>query len=618
MIEDFPTEADVFLLPLAVVDRAGLSAAGFDPDVLARRIPDFLHQLLNDGRPGPTGMVEIEAPADDEASDHRGLDAVPYDPAPGVVGGWASLSEVPDADDAFDLIPEGEAARAVVVGSIAFADGALSLQLRIYFAEDVGAEVSSAVAALIPTDDPIPALRRVADRVARQLDLAPANPAAALLTQNGPAFFAYLRGLDGAALLSGELSMPVARTPKDLLAPLVEALRLDPSFGLALRTLHGAAVIAIEAGELDPDAGGEVVDQCLAVLPRDGEGCVAIAEHLAANGDHSRAVLWLQHAVRLDPPPPRGLESLGIVLANRGEMGAARRLWLRGLEQDGHPDFFAHLARLAFAHGDDGDAWEKVSHGLRRIRERALRADEWDDDGRGSGVLLAYLTEHLTERRPNGSVLGTLRELCGLLLDPEDRVALGLCLLELGSRAAAEAELRAGLAAELEPSTRDRALRGILRLRLRGFERRFQKAIDAVAGRRAPRAALAELERIHAAEPGYWPATYYAGIAQRRLGREETALDLMAEVLRCRPGQPDALVEMAYLFDRRGNPKRALECIDDALTARPADPHLLGRRALYQHRLGRAVQARESLMAALRRGEADAELEEIRRQIHQS
>ncbi len=595
--DDPASHADVFLLPLAVAEPERVSSAGIDPWVLARRIPDFLHQLLNDGQLGPTGMVEIQSPADEKPV------------------GWAMLHEVPDADDAFDLIPEGESARAVMVGSLACPDGALAVQLRVYFADDVGAEVSSAVAGLIPLDDPVPALRRMAERVARLLDLAAPTPAPGLLTHHGDAFFAYLSGLDGAAVLSGDLDVQTGVEPKALLQPLVEAVRLDPAFGLALRTLHSAALVAVEAGELDAACGIAVVDQCLAALPRDGEGCVAIAEHLATNGDHPRAVLWLQHAVRLEPPPPRGLESLGIVMANRGDTGAARRLWLKGLEQDGHPDFFAHLARLSFAHGDDQDAWEKVMHGLRRIRDRASRPTEWDDDGRGSGVLLSYLTEHLGERRPTRVVLATLRELCGLLSDCEDRVALGLCLLELGKRAEAEAELRAGLAGELEPSTRDRALRGILRLRVRGFERRFSKAVDAVMRRRVPRAALAELQRIQASEPGYWPATYYAGVAQRRLGREETALDLMADVLRCRPGQPDALVEMAYLFDRRGNPKRALECIDDALAARPADPHLLGRRALYQHRLGRAVQARESLHAALQRGEADPELEEIRRLI---
>ncbi|HLU39217.1 MAG TPA: tetratricopeptide repeat protein, partial [Planctomycetota bacterium] len=429
------------------------------------------------------------------------------------------------------------------------------------------------------------------------------------------AFFAFLSGLDGAALLSGEVDVAGRADPASLLRPLAEAVRLDPGFGIALRVWHVATTSACARGRLSKGDLARLADECLHALPRDGEACVVIAEQLSAEGDDERATAWLRHAVRLDPPPARGLESLGIVLANRGETAAARELWRAGLEQDGHPDFFAHLARLEFACGEDDEAWAKIVVGLRRLRERATRRDEWGDDGRGAGVLLAYLLEHLVDRKPPAAVGEAVRSLADVLPWAEDRIDLGACLAALGAAREARAELTAGLAGELPADVRDRGVRVLLRLKVRNFEARFARAVDAVLRRRNLRKALAELDRIRAIEPRFWLATFYAGVAHRRLGAEETALDLMAEVLRQRPGQPDALTEMAELFDRRGNPKRALECIEDALVQRPADAALLGRRALYQHHLGRSGPARESLRAALTSGRSSPELEEIRRQI---
>lgn len=591
------TRADVFLLPLAVAEPDAISALGFDPGVLSRRIPDFLHQLVNQGDPVPTGMLEIQSPADGQAVR------------------WVEFREPPDPEEAFELLPDGQVARAVVLGTLAVDARELMVELQIHLAEDLHAPSCTTVKALVSRDDPAPALLRLAERLARVLDVSLPPLPSGFLTRDGRAFFAFLTGLDGVALLSGELAIASPAAPETLLRPLAQAVRLDPTFGLALRTWHVCMAVACENGRLDRDGLARLVDDCLRANPKDGDACVAIAEHLSGLGDHERALRWLQHAVTLDPPPPRGLESLGIVFANRGEMLAARDLWLAGLEQDGHPDFFAHLARLAFACGETGEAWEKVTYGLRRIHERSTRFEEWDDDGRGSGVLLSYLLDHFAERKPPAAVARAVRALNGVLRNAEDRIALGLCLLELGAPAMARSELQAGLDGELPIEVRDRGVRALLRLQVRNFESRFARAVECVVQRRDPRRGLAQLERMRVLEPEFWLATFYVGIARRRLGDEEAALDLMAEVLRLRPGQPDALTEMAALFDRRGNPKRALECIEDALAGRPGDLALLGRRALYQHRLGRSGQAIESLRAALGGGVPTEELEDIRRQI---
>ena len=68
------------------------------------------------------------------------------------------------------------------------------------------------------------------------------------------------------------------------------------------------------------------------------------------------------------------------------------------------------------------------------------------------------------------------------------------------------------------PEVRDRGIRALLRLRVRNFEARFAKAVDTVTRRRDSRKALAELERFRGLEPGFWLATFYAAVAQRRLG----------------------------------------------------------------------------------------------------
>lgn len=588
---------DVFMLPLAVPDPAAVRRLGFDPGVLSRRLPDFLHQIVNQGDCGPTGMVEIQTPPDE----------LPVR--------WAELAELPEPEEAFDLLPDGEIARALVLGVLRVGGEGLSIELHVHFADELEAPAATKLGAALPVVDPAGAMRRLAERLARVLDVALPPLPPGLLTRDQRAFLAFLDGLDGVALLSGELAIEPRRDGEALLRPLAQAIVLDPGFGLALRAWHAALATAVERRSIDHGVFVRLQEECLRAQPRDGEACVAIADQLAAQGDAERAMAWLRHAVKLDPPPPRGLESLGIVCANRGEIDAARSLWLAGLEQDGHPDFFAHLARLEFAQGDDDAAWDKIRHGLRRIHERSIRYEEWGDDGRGCGVLLAYLVEHLAERRAPAAVLSAVRDLVGVLRGPEDRIDLGLCLTELSARDLALAELNAGLAGELAADVRDRGVRAVLRLKVRSFEAKFAKAVDAVTRGRNPQRALDELLRLHGLEPRFWPALFYAGVARRRLGAEEEALDLMAAVLQARPGQPDALAEMAAMFDRRGNPKRALECIEDALVTRPGDPHLLGRRALYQHRLGRGGQARESLQAALVRGAGTAELEEIRRQI---
>lgn len=601
---------EVFFLPLAIPDREDLAQrlaadpTGLGPralGILARRIPDFLHQLINHGDEGPTAMLEVQSPGEE-----------------GPVR-WVDLEDVPDAEEAFDLLPAEEQeevprARAVVVGEIAVANEGVLVTLSCYF--EAGVETDAVtLRALLPFADPVPALRRLSERLARVLEIRILPPPARLLTKSGRAFFQFLAGLDGAALLSGELAVEAKDDPEELLRPFAEALRLDPSFGLALRTAHLALADALEGERVGESTCTAVLDRCLASSPSDGEACVAVAEHFVGLGDDQRAITWLEHAVQLEPPPARSLETLGILYANRGATIQARDLWLKGLETDGHPDFFAHLARLAFTDGDLAEAWDKVLRGLRRTYERAVRAAEWEADGRGVGVILRYLVEHLDEHDAPDEVAEALADLAGVLAWDDDRIDLGLCLLAVGEEDLAREELEAGLGGTPDAEVRDRGLRALLGLQVEDFEARFRRAVDEVVGAKDVRHGLAEFEVFLAHQPEFWPAVFFQGVALSRLARDEESLDRMAEVLRLSPGQPDALHQMAVLFDKRGNPKRAVECVDEALLARSDDVQLLTSRALFLGHLGRLDAARETLDDALKIAPKDPELRRLRKQL---
>jgi Flp pilus assembly protein TadD len=587
---------EVMFLPLAV--RPG-DWAGRDARLYARRVPDFVHVVLNEGGGGPTAMLEMQSMPEDG------------------VAGWVELDEPPGRDEAFALVPAELGVRAIVTGSIAPVDGG---GLRVEFVvhrdddEDDDASVTTTFRGVLAADDPVPALLRLARHLARFLELGWREPPAGLLTRNGAAFAAVLRGLDGEKLLSGALEIKAPDDRASLVQPFAEALALDPGFGLALRLLNAATAQAIHASRLTDDAACRVFDQCFASGPGDSDGCVAVAEQLADLGDDARALAWLEHAARLDPPSPRGLEHLGLLLVRRGDRDAARDLWQKGLAVDGHPDFFSHLAQLAFAEGREQDAWEFTLHGLRRLRERTVRADEWDDPTRGGGVLLECLHAKLGRADAPKALATALADLRGLL-GGEDRVTLGLCLLACGDAAAARAEILAAVDHVHDLDVRDRGVRALLQIDVPEFELRFARACDRASRGRRPAAALAELGAWAKAQPEFWPALYYAARALARMRRADESLELLRRALEVAPGQPDVLAAMAEAFDRRRNPKRALELVDEALRHRLRDAQLLAARIRYLRRLGRDAEAREGLRVARALGVDSAELRQLARRL---
>jgi tetratricopeptide (TPR) repeat protein len=594
-------DPDVLFLPLALSADLVLPElpAGLDGRVLSRRLPDFVHQVLNQGQPLPTAMLELQTTEDD-----------------GPVH-WLPIDDVPDFEAAFDLVPEDLPVRAVVAGRLGPADGGLRLEFHVYRDDDGepgGEPITAVVSGQVLFADPVAGLLKLARHLARLLDLRFEVPPTGLLTRDALAFAHFLLGLDHAILLSGDLDIPLPDDREALIQPFAEALARDPRFGLALRLATATASLAFDEELLDAAAVARFLDRCYHSQPVDGDGCVAVAEQLVELGDFGRARQWLEHATHLDPPPPRGLEHLGMLLAKRGELDRAAALWQRGAELDGHPDFCSHLAQLAFAEGRDAEAWQHLRRGLWRLRERTLRAREWDDVPR-RGILLRVVGEHLVRRPAPADILAALLPLAGLLRGSA-RAWLGLCLHAAGAVALARTELRAALShPELDLDLRDRCARVWLQLDEPDFEASFAAAVEQAERGRDPAGCLERFQVWFARQPQFWPSLYYAALVERRLGRHDQALDLLAQALEIAPLQPDLEFAMAELFSARGNDKRALELIDAALEDRPSAPRFHAARVRYLRGLGRLGEAREHLRELAAAGVDSPELRKLRRAL---
>lgn len=587
-------DPEVMFLPLAATPSEVWG--DLDPGVVARRIPDFVHQVLNQGQVGPTAMLELQTAADS-----------------GPVT-WVQLDSPPDRDEAFDLMPHQLLVRAVVSGEIEPVDGGLRLEFHVFRDEDDDDFVTEKMGAVLSRKDPVTGLMKLARRLARLLAIPFHEPSTGLLTTNGRAFHQFLRGLDNAMLLSGDLEIAVPEDRGELIQPFAAAIEMDPGFGLALRIANATAALALHGARIDRESVRRFLDRCYSAHPFDGEACVAIAEQLSEMGDEDRAFAWLEYATELDPPPSRGLESLGILKARRGDPAAARGLWEKGLSVDGHPDFFSHLAQLNFAEGRSSDGWDFVVRGLRRLRERTLRAAEWGEAERGAGVLLECLQAHLTDRTPPPALADALMALRSML-SGDDRVALGLCLFSVGKRREARVELVAGMRAMHDMAARDRAVRAMLQIDVADFEARFAKSTERSLRGRNPKQALAEYQLWLHLQPEFWPALYYSAIVKRRLGAFDEALDLLAAALEISPNQPDVLFEMAELFARRHNSKRALELVERALPQRATEARLHEAKARYLRDLSRADDARQVVARAITAGLDSPELRRLGRSL---
>ena len=88
------------------------------------------------------------------------------------------------------------------------------------------------------------------------------------------------------------------------------------------------------------------------------------------------------------------------------------------------------------------------------------------------------------------------------------------------------------------------------------------------------------LERVVALCPRHWPALWMAGMLNRRLGREQAALNCFARSFELKPDQPDVAREAGLSAMNLGLMSRSIEYTEAALRATPGDAGLLANLAL--------------------------------------
>ncbi len=110
-------DPEVMFLPLAT--RPSSAWRDLDAGVFARRIPDFLHQVLNQGQVGPSAMLELQSTAAGEPAT------------------WVQMDTAPSREEAFDLLPADLEVLAVVTGDIAPTEGGLEVEFHVEFGKAV-------------------------------------------------------------------------------------------------------------------------------------------------------------------------------------------------------------------------------------------------------------------------------------------------------------------------------------------------------------------------------------------------------------------------------------------------------------------------------------------------
>lgn len=592
----------IFFFPLS--EPTPVDVSGLEQGVLARRIPDFLCICLNDRGRDNASLLEIRA------ADENGE----------LTGDWASLPDLSPPGEAMSFLPD-DGVQAAVVGTLKrmqplypetveagaphenrevgpLAEGN-DLEIDLTLIREREGLPAKSFPWLLRLDDPGASCVQLARKIAQEFSL-PLSPLTwqRLGTKNASAFLNFLRGLDGAACLDPYL--PTSDEPTRLLSPFLDALELDPDFGLALRRLYVAIQDGVSSHVMPLESGLELLDKAYATFPSDKEAAAAIGEYLTVIDEQDRAGDWLRLAIDQPEPPANALETLGIVLANRGETVQARNLWLTGVRVDGHPDFFAHLARLAFTENDYDEAWDKVLRGLRRISERSLHPGEWDDEEHRGGVMLRYLSEHLEEHSlsPPDDVRELLLDLCAQIREPSDRLDLGLCLAHLGEDEPATTALRASIPHVEDPDRRDVAAQHLAYLLIQGFEEKLEQAANVEQPGAAADTALAFLSHVLDEVPQFWPACYFSGRIHEVRGEFAQALDAYRKAVAQRRDQPVLYSRIALCAQKLGQFDEARAALGEALELEPTDAGLRADLALLLHGAGRREEAMKELEAA--------------------
>jgi tetratricopeptide (TPR) repeat protein len=547
---------------------------GLEPGVLSRRIPDFLCLCLNELDDGCAEMLEIRE------TDEEGVPT----------GKWVTLTGEMDGAEAMELLDEEDRDATVLIGSVRalrieqLSDHELpedvrpklpsELEVELSFVQgDPGVETRRMTWS-IPIETPAQACLEMAEEIARELQIPLQSQNLELYgTESADAFYSFLQGLEGAAQLDSELLGQ--RSPVQTLSPFVQSLERDPDYALALRRFYLALQDGLSQLLLDMDEASSLLDQVRDLHPGDHEAATVIGEFYAAMNDLARAEAWLQVAVEGDDPPGTAIETLGILLANRGQTDQARNLWRLGVDSDGHPDFFAHLARLAFAEDNYDEAWDKMIRGLRRLGERSLHPGEWEEEEGRGGVLLRYLAEQLSdpdEKAPPSDVQELLLDLQGQIQEPSDRLDLGLCLIALGRSEEGLRELRASVPHVEDWERRDLGAQALAEELFPGFEERFAEAAEDHDDDECFGKALEFFRELRDEIPQFWPAHYFLGRLYSTAEDWENASEAFRVAAGLRRDQPEIWSKLAVTQHERGEVQDAIESMRQALELNPEDP----------------------------------------------
>ncbi len=587
----------IFFFPFS--EPTPIQIGGMGSGLLARRIPDFLCICLNEDGQEHAGLLEMRA------ADENGIPT----------GDWAEWTELPAPGDIMSFLPV-EGVRAAIVGTLrstrtldderasllerdrkSSLEGGLEIDLTLIRDQD-GLESTSCPWQL-NLRNPGESCFTLARKIAQEFALPVSRLSWDRLgTENPSAFMHFLHGLEGVAWLDPEVLGE--RDPCQLLMPFVEALEQDPDFGIALRRLHIALRDATSSLMMSETDALDLLDRAYAAYPSDKVAATAIGEFLVALDEGSRAEDWLRLAITQPDPPAAALETLGILLANRGEMFEARSLWLTGLRVDGHPDFLGHLARLDFSEDNPEGAWDKVLRGLRRISEQRLHPGEWDEDEGRGGVMLRYLSEHLEENlvTPPTDVKDLLLDLCDQIREPEDRLDLGICLALSGQDAAAKSALRASVPHVEDPNRRDIGAQYLTELLFPGFEAELESAAKLTQDGDELAASQRFLETISHEVPQFWPAFYFAGKLHALRGDHASAFDAFRKAAAARRDQASIFAKLATAASRIGKTEEAIAALRTAVELEPAEAGWHANLSLLLFQTGAMDQAHEALEIA--------------------
>jgi tetratricopeptide (TPR) repeat protein len=577
---------NIFFFPFAEPKEMTLGDTA--SSILARRIPDFLCICLNSGEEDRVGMLEIRA-ANEEGEP---------------TGDWARFREEPTWEEALYLLPDPQHSIAISGSIRGLTSEALSLSLSVHFGTPPGK--SEDIRWKVDLGDPSASFLALAKKLGGILNIRVPNHLEESQRTNDPeAFWHFLKGLDGAASLDPNFLSPVDAV--ESLQPFIQALKIDPSFGLSLNRLFGAIHEAWDSHILHDKEALELFDQALEARPEDSESITGIGEFLAAHNENQRAEAWLQVAVDVgDPPPAASLESLGILLANRGETVRARNLWRSAVHLDGHPDFFAHLARLAFLEKNYDEAWDKVLRGLRRIYERSLHPSEWGQEAHRGGVLLRYLGEHLEEilskkdpkNHPPEDVKEILLDFTKQIQEPEDRLDLGICLCLLGEEEEAKRALRASIPHVEDPDRRDLGCQFLGQLLFPNFEKEIKRTLSVNQLGEEAQAAQNFLLATTKELPQLWPAIAQLGKLACLRKDWEHALSYYKRATFLRRDRKELYAQLSLCHFRCGEMEEALTAIREALDLEPEDPGIQADYALLLHRMGFEEEASDAIEIA--------------------